>query len=239
MAYGTDTIVAVDKIFGPGNQYVTKAKEIVQAHGTAIDMPAGPSEVLVIADSTADPAFIAADLLSQAEHGPDSQVVFLTNNEELLKRVKEEIKSQLDELPRKAEAGQSLNNSLFIVLRDMEECIYFSNKYAPEHLIINTSEPEDLAMKVKNAGSVFIGRYSCESAGDYASGTNHTLPTNGFARSYSGVSTDSFMKKITFQKISSEGLKTIGYAVELMAEAEGLRAHRNAVSIRLKTIENV
>lgn len=239
MAYGTDTIVAVDKIFGPGNQYVTKAKEIVQAHGTAIDMPAGPSEVLVIADSTADPAFIAADLLSQAEHGPDSQVVFLTNNEELLKRVKEEIKSQLDELPRKAEAGQSLNNSLFIVLRDMEECIYFSNKYAPEHLIINTSEPEDLAMKVKNAGSVFIGRYSCESAGDYASGTNHTLPTNGFARSYSGVSTDSFMKKITFQKISFEGLKTIGYAVELMAEAEGLRAHRNAVSIRLKTIENV
>ena len=239
MAYGTDTIVAVDKIFGPGNQYVTKAKEIVQAHGTAIDMPAGPSEVQVIADSTADPAFIAADLLSQAEHGPDSQVVFLTNNEELLKRVKEEIKSQLDELPRKAEAGQSLNNSLFIVLRDMEECIYFSNKYAPEHLIINTSEPEDLAMKVKNAGSVFIGRYSCESAGDYASGTNHTLPTNGFARSYSGVSTDSFMKKITFQKISSEGLKTIGYAVELMAEAEGLRAHRNAVSIRLKTIENV
>jgi len=239
MAYGTDTIVAVDKIFGPGNQYVTKAKEIVQAHGTAIDMPAGPSEVLVIADSTADPAFIAADLLSQAEHGPDSQVVFLTNNEELLKRVKEEIKSQLDELPRKAEAGQSLNNSLFIVLRDMEECIYFSNKYAPEHLIINTSEPEDLAMKVKNAGSVFIGRYSCERAGDYASGTNHTLPTNGFARSYSGVSTDSFMKKITFQKISSEGLKTIGYAVELMAEAEGLRAHRNAVSIRLKTIENV
>ena len=239
MAYGTDTIPAVDKIFGPGNQYVTKAKEIVQAHGTAIDMPAGPSEVLVIADSTADPAFIAADLLSQAEHGPDSQVVFLTNNEELLKRVKEEIKSQLDELPRKAEAGQSLNNSLFIVLRDMEECIYFSNKYAPEHLIINTSEPEDLAMKVKNAGSVFIGRYSCESAGDYASGTNHTLPTNGFARSYSGVSTDSFMKKITFQKISFEGLKTIGYAVELMAEAEGLRAHRNAVSIRLKTIENV
>ena len=239
MAYGTNTIPAVDKIFGPGNQYVTKAKEIVQAHGTAIDMPAGPSEVLVIADSTADPAFIAADLLSQAEHGPDSQVVFLTNNEELLKRVKEEIKSQLDELPRKAEAGQSLNNSLFIVLRDMEECIYFSNKYAPEHLIINTSEPEDLAMKVKNAGSVFIGQYSCESAGDYASGTNHTLPTNGFARSYSGVSTDSFMKKITFQKISSEGLKSIGYAVELMAEAEGLRAHRNAVSIRLKTIENV
>jgi histidinol dehydrogenase len=166
-------------------------------------------------------------------------VVFLTNKEELLKKVKEEIKSQLDELPRKAEAGQSLNNSLFIVLSDMEECIYFSNKYAPEHLIINTSEPEDLAMKVKNAGSVFIGRYSCESAGDYASGTNHTLPTNGFARSYSGVSTDSFMKKITFQKISSEGLKTIGYAVELMAEAEGLRAHRNAVSIRLKTIENV
>ena len=239
MAYGTDTIPAVDKIFGPGNQYVTKAKEIVQSGGTAIDMPAGPSEVLVIADSSADPAFIAADLLSQAEHGPDSQVVFLTNNEELLKRVKEEIKSQLDELPRKAEAGQSLNNSLFIVLSDMEECIYFSNKYAPEHLIINTSEPEDLAMKVKNAGSVFIGRYSCESAGDYASGTNHTLPTNGFARSYSGVSTDSFMKKITFQKISSEGLKTIGYAVELMAEAEGLRAHRNAVSIRLKTIENV
>jgi len=239
MAYGTDTIPRVDKIFGPGNQYVTKAKEIVQAEGVAIDMPAGPSEVLVIADDSADPSFVASDLLSQAEHGPDSQVVFLTDSMELMSKVRNEVDSQLRELPRKSIAGHSLLNSLAILFRDMNECIAFSNKYAPEHLIINTKDASELAVKVLNAGSVFIGRYSCESAGDYASGPNHTLPTNGFARTYSGISVDSFVKKITFQELSAEGLGKIGPAVETMAEAERLIGHRNAVSIRLKSIGNV
>ena len=239
MAYGTETIPRVDKIFGPGNQYVTRAKEIVQSSGVAIDLPAGPSEVLVIADSSADPAFVAADLLSQAEHGPDSQVVLATDNEKTLSSVKDEISSQLDELPRKDIAAKSMNDSLFLLFNNLQECVYFSNEYAPEHLIINTSEPWIVAGQVKNAGSVFVGRYSCESAGDYASGTNHTLPTNGYARSYSGVSTDSFIKKITFQEISSEGIRNIGPAIQVMAEAEGLEAHKNAVSIRLKSIGDV
>lgn len=239
MAYGTETIPLVDKIFGPGNQYVTRAKEIVQSSGVAIDLPAGPSEVLVIADSSAEPAFVAADLLSQAEHGPDSQVVLATDNEMMLTSVKDEIKSQLDKLPRKDIAAKSMNNSLFLLFNNLQDCVSFSNEYAPEHLIINTSEPWTVAGQVKNAGSVFVGRYSCESAGDYASGTNHTLPTNGYARSYSGVSTDSFIKKITFQEISSEGISKIGPAIQVMAEAEGLEAHKNAVSIRLKSIGNV
>ncbi len=239
MAYGTVTVPRVDKIFGPGNQYVTRAKEIVQSSGVAIDLPAGPSEVLVIADSSADPAFVAADLLSQAEHGPDSQVVLATDNEKMLSSVKDEVKNQLEELPRKELAAKSMNNSLFLLFRNLQDCISFSNEYAPEHLIINTSEPWKVAGQVKNAGSVFVGRYSCESAGDYASGTNHTLPTNGYARSYSGVSTDSFIKKITFQEISAEGIRSIGPAIQLMAEAEGLEAHKNAVSIRLKSIEDV
>jgi histidinol dehydrogenase len=238
MAYGTETIPRVNKIFGPGNQYVTRAKEIVQSEGVAIDMPAGPSEVLVIADSSADPSFVAADLLSQAEHGPDSQVVLLTDSTELMAKVKKEVDSQLQKLPRKSIAGYSLMNSLAILLPDMNECIEFSNKYAPEHLIINTKDASELAAKVINAGSVFIGRYSCESAGDYASGPNHTLPTNGYARTFSGVSVDSFVKKITFQELTAEGIGKVGPAVELMAEAEGLAGHRNAVSIRLKNIGN-
>jgi len=239
MAYGTETIPKVDKIFGPGNQYVTKAKETVQSEGVTIDMPAGPSEVLVIADKSADPAFVASDLLSQAEHGPDSQVVFLTDDRELMVKVKDEIESQLQQLPRKSIAGHSLLNSLAILLADKYECLEFSNKYAPEHLIINTKDAGVLAEKVINAGSVFIGRYSCESAGDYASGPNHTLPTNGFAKTFSGVSVDSFVKKVTFQELSGEGLAGIAPAVEAMAEAENLAGHKNAVSIRLKNIGNV
>jgi histidinol dehydrogenase len=239
MAYGTEMIPRVDKIFGPGNQYVTKAKETVQSEGVTIDMPAGPSEVLVIADKSADAAFVASDLLSQAEHGPDSQVVFLTNDRELMANVKDEINSQLQQLPRKSIAGHSLLNSLAILLTDMDECLEFSNKYAPEHLIINTKDAGALAEKVINAGSVFIGRYSCESAGDYASGPNHTLPTNGFAKTFSGVSVDSFVKKVTFQELSGDGLAGIGPAVEAMAEAENLAGHKNAVSIRLKSISNV
>jgi histidinol dehydrogenase len=237
MAYGTETVPKVSKIFGPGNQYVTKAKELVVADGVAIDIPAGPSEVLVIADSTADPAFIAADLLSQAEHGADSQVVFLTDSMELLISAMDELTRQLETLPRKGTAAQALENSLSIVLPGLDDCIEFSNEYAPEHLIINTSQSSDLAAKVINAGSVFIGKYSCESAGDYASGTNHTLPTNGFARSCSGVSTESFLRKITFQELSREGLEKIGPLIELMAEAENLSGHGNAVSVRLRRNE--
>jgi histidinol dehydrogenase len=237
MAYGTETVPKVSKIFGPGNQYVTKAKELVVADGVAIDIPAGPSEVLVIADSTADPEFIAADLLSQAEHGADSQVVFLTDSMELLISAMDELTRQLETLPRKGTAAQALENSLSIVLPGLDDCIEFSNEYAPEHLIINTSQSSDLAAKVINAGSVFIGKYSCESAGDYASGTNHTLPTNGFARSCSGVSTESFLRKITFQELSREGLEKIGPLIELMAEAENLSGHGNAVCVRLRRNE--
>jgi histidinol dehydrogenase len=234
MAYGTDSIPGVNKIFGPGNQYVTRAKQLVQLDGVAIDMPAGPSEVLVIADKSANPEYIASDLLSQAEHGIDSQVVFLTDNEALIGKVESEISRQMEVLPRKEIAAVALENSFSVLLKDMDACMAFSNMYAPEHLILSVSSAGELAEKVSNAGSVFIGEFSCESAGDYASGTNHTLPTNGYARSYSGVSAESFMKKVTFQEITRDGLKRIGNAIELMAEAENLTAHKNAVSVRLK-----
>jgi histidinol dehydrogenase len=234
MAYGTVTIPKVDKIFGPGNRYVTRAKELVQSDGIAIDIPAGPSEVLVIADETAVPGFVAADLLSQAEHGKDSQVLLITDSKNIMEKVISEIEKQLDVLPRKDIAEKALENSTFILLDDLDKCMEFSNMYSPEHLIINTSDASNLAEKVVNAGSVFIGKYSCESAGDYASGTNHTLPTNGFARSFSGVSVDSFVKKITFQEISLKGLKSIGPAIKIMADAENLSGHKNAVNVRLK-----
>lgn len=239
MAFGTESVPAVNKIFGPGNQYVTRAKEIVMEGGVAIDMPAGPSEVLVIADKDADPEFIASDLLSQAEHGPDSQVILLTDDEGLVPEVEREINLQLEILPRKGIAQEALSHSRSVVLDSLEKCVDFSNLYAPEHLIINTVNPQLIAEKVKNAGSVFLGKYSCESAGDYASGTNHTLPTNGFAVSYSGVSTESFMKRITYQEISFGGINSIGPAIMEMAEAESLLAHKNSVSIRLKNRNNV
>jgi len=238
MAFGTESIPSVFKIFGPGNQYVTKAKELVQQEGVAIDMPAGPSEVLVISDGGANPEFIAADLLSQAEHGPDSQVIMLTDNKDIINKVKSEVEKQVELLPRKDIAKKALDNSRLILLPNLDSCIEFSNLYAPEHLIINTSDPKIIADKIINAGSVFLGNYSCESAGDYASGTNHTLPTNGFARSYSGVSVDSFLKKITFQEISAEGIQNLGPSIEIMAEAEELLGHKNAVSIRLKNLQN-
>jgi histidinol dehydrogenase len=238
MAFGTETIAKVNKIFGPGNQYVTKAKELVQQNGTSIDMPAGPSEVLVIADTTCNPEFVAADLLSQAEHGVDSQVVLLSNNDSVIEQINSAIAKQLEDLPRKKIAAIALKNSFSVVLNSIAECIDFSNCYAPEHLILALADANNLSDKIINAGSVFIGNFSCESAGDYASGTNHTLPTNGYAKSYSGVSLDSFLKKITFQEISPEGLKNIGPSVEIMAEAEGLLAHKNSVTIRLKTINN-
>lgn len=233
LTFGTETIQKVDKIFGPGNQYVTAAKQVAQNFGVAIDMPAGPSEVLVIADETAVPKYVAADLLSQAEHGIDSQVILLTTNEQTLNETIVEIQSQLEVLPRKELAAKALENSRGIVLNSIEECFSFSNIYAPEHLIFACETAENYLDKIINAGSVFLGNYSCESAGDYASGTNHTLPTNGYAKNYSGVSLDSFIKKITFQKLSAEGLQNIGPAIELMAEAEELFAHKNAVTLRL------
>ncbi len=236
MTFGTETIPAVYKIFGPGNQYVTAAKKLTQSFGVAIDMPAGPSEVLVIADGNADPAFVAADLLSQAEHGTDSQVILLADSKELIERTEQEIKIQLENLPRKELAAAALLNSKSILLKNLDECIAFSNYYAPEHLIIATENYRELIGGITTAGSVFLGRYSCESLGDYASGTNHTLPTNGYARNYSGVSLDSFVTKITFQEVTDEGIKNIGPAVELMAEAEQLFAHKNAVSLRLKSL---
>ncbi|MBU2922085.1 histidinol dehydrogenase [Winogradskyella psychrotolerans] len=239
MAFGTETIPQVYKIFGPGNQFVTKAKELIQQQGIAIDMPAGPSEVLVIADQTSNPAFVAADLLSQAEHGADSQVILVSDDENMINQTIAELDKQLSQLPRKAIASKALKVSRAIQLNSINECIEFSNLYAPEHLIIATENASDYIEHITNAGSVFLGKYSCESAGDYASGTNHTLPTNGFARNYSGVSLDSFVKKITFQNLNTEGLKTIGPAIELMAEAEGLDAHKNAVTLRLKAINNV
>lgn len=237
MAFGTESIAKVDKIFGPGNQYVTKAKELVQKSGVAIDLPAGPSEVLVIADVTADVEFVAADLLSQAEHGADSQVVLLTTKTDLANEVSEAMERQLQQLPRADLARKSLENSFCVVFDSLSECLEFSNVYAPEHLILAVENPEQYIDKVQNAGSVFLGHYACESAGDYASGTNHTLPTNGYARSYSGVSLDSFVKKITFQKLTEQGLKNIGKSIEIMAEAEQLLAHKNAVSVRLKRIK--
>ncbi len=236
MAYGTDTIKKVHKIFGPGNQYVTKAKEIIQQDGISIDLPAGPSEVLVIADETADADFVAADLLSQAEHGTDSQVVLLTTEANIAEKVQKALKDQISDLPRASIAQKSLEGSFCLVLPTIEKCFHFSNMYAPEHLILALQNPERFVDRIVNAGSVFLGHYSCESAGDYASGTNHTLPTNGLSRSYSGVSLDSFVKKITFQHISAEGLQNLGKTIEVMAEAEQLLAHKNAVSIRLKKL---
>ncbi|MEY4281073.1 MAG: histidinol dehydrogenase [Bacteroidota bacterium] len=234
MTFGTATIPKVDKLFGPGNQFVTAAKQRAFKNGIAIDMPAGPSEVLIIADETAVPAFVAADLLSQAEHGADSQVVVLSTSEKILNDVDKAIQDQLRLLPRQSIAAAALKNSLSIVFPTIEECIEFSNYYAPEHLILAIDDYHSYTHLVQHAGSVFLGNYSCESAGDYASGPNHTLPTNGFARSYSGVSVDSFIKKVTFQEISKTGLQEIGPSIELMAEAEQLFAHKNAVAIRLK-----
>ncbi|WP_291091538.1 histidinol dehydrogenase [Empedobacter sp. UBA7494] len=238
LTFGTETIQKVDRIFGPGNQYVTAAKQVAQNFGVAIDMPAGPSEVLVIADETSVPKYVAADLLSQAEHGIDSQVILLTTNEQTLNETIVEINAQLEVLPRKELATKALENSRGIVLNSIEECVNFSNIYAPEHLIFACETADNYIEKIINAGSVFLGNYSCESAGDYASGTNHTLPTNGYAKNYSGVSFDSFIKKITFQKLSAEGIQNIGPAIELMAEAEELFAHKNAVTLRLNDLKS-
>lgn len=237
MAYGTKSVPKVYKIFGPGNQYVTAAKQLVSMNNVAIDMPAGPSEVMVVADETANPAFVASDLLSQAEHGTDSQVVLVTNSQKLVDNIKSEITLQLEKLPRRELAKKSLKNSVLIVLENEQETVDLINEYAPEHLILSTKNYTKLAEKVVNAGSVFLGNYTPESAGDYASGTNHTLPTNSWARSYSGVNLDSFLKKITFQEISSEGLKSIGPAIEIMAASEELEAHKNAIMLRLNTIK--
>ncbi len=239
LAIGTQSIPKVDKIFGPGNQYVTAAKQTALKYGVAIDLPAGPSELLVIADATANPAYVAADLLSQAEHGPDSQVVLLCTDEQVIDAVSKAVANQQEALPRKEITAKALQNSKTILLNTIDDCLDFSNRYAPEHLILVCDAAASYTGKVVNAGSVFLGNYSCESAGDYASGTNHTLPTNGYARSYSGVSLDSFIKKITFQSITPQGLQNIGPAIELMAAAEQLEAHKNAVTIRLKDINNV
>lgn len=233
MAYGTETVPRVYKIFGPGNQYVTCAKQLIQQEGIAIDMPAGPSEVCVMADETANASFVASDLLSQAEHGVDSQVVLVTTSEKMMEEVQDVLQKQLTVLPRKELAAKALENSTLILVKDIEEAIALVNEYAAEHLIIACKDDEAIAEKIVNAGSVFLGNYSPESVGDYASGTNHTLPTNGFAKAYSGVSVDSFVKKVTYQKLSKEGLKNIGKTVVLMAEAEGLDAHANAVRVRL------
>ncbi len=237
MTFGTETIPKVSKIFGPGNQFVTVAKQLSTKFGVAIDMPAGPSELLVFADDSANAAFIASDLLSQAEHGIDSQVILVSTSKEILEFVISEIQDQLIELPRKEIAKQAISNSKLIYVENKETALELINKYAPEHFIICTKEDEYFIENIENAGSVFIGNYTPESAGDYASGTNHTLPTNGFSKAYSGVNLDSFLKSITFQKISKEGLRNIGKSIEIMAEAEGLQAHKNAVSIRLKSLE--
>jgi len=235
MAYGTETIPKVNKVFGPGNQFVTKAKSLIQGlTDVSIDMPAGPSEVLVIADDSCKPEFVAADLLAQAEHGSDSQAILVSTSEAVAKAVEVEVEKQLNVLPRKELAENAMQNSYIVVTENLQEAMDFSNQYAPEHLILETDEWKPLINKVLNAGSVFLGHLTPESAGDYASGTNHTLPTSGFARSYSGVSVDSFVKKITFQHITEEGLQQIGSTVEILAELEGLQAHKNAVSIRKK-----
>ena len=238
MAFGTESIPKVYKIFGPGNQYVMAAKQQVSLHDVAIDMPAGPSEVCVIADDTANCRFVAADLLSQAEHGVDSQVLLITTSHKVIDDVQQEVSRQLDLLPRKEIAQQALANSVFVVVKDMQEAIDLSNAYAPEHLILQTEDYERLATKVVNAGSVFLGKYACESAGDYASGTNHTLPTHGYATAYSGVNLDSYCRKVTFQHLTADGIRSIGRAVELMAEAEQLDAHKNAMTVRLREIDN-
>ena len=236
MAYGTESVPKVYKIFGPGNQYVTAAKQLVSLRDVAIDMPAGPSEVEVLADDSANPVFVAADLLSQAEHGVDSQAVLITTSEKLQGDVMKEVERQLAELPRREIAEKSLANSKLILVKDMDEALELTNEYAPEHLIIETENYREIAERVINAGSVFLGSFSPESAGDYASGTNHTLPTNGYAKAYSGVSLDSFIRKITFQEIRPEGMKAIGPAIEIMAANEQLDAHKNAVSVRLRDI---
>lgn len=238
LTYGTASIPPVYKIFGPGNQYVTKAKELVQQAGVAIDMPAGPSEVLVIADETGVPAFIAADLLAQAEHGADSQVVLVSTSEQVVQKVLAEIELQLAELPRVEIARAALQFMRVVIFDSIQTCFDFSNAYSPEHLIIASTKAKNYISLISNAGSVFIGNYSCESAGDYASGTNHTLPTNGYARNYSGVSLDSFIKKITFQELSAIGIQNLGPSIECLADSEGLQGHKNAVTIRLKQIQN-
>lgn len=238
MAYGTESIPRVYKLFGPGNQYVTSAKKMVNREGVAIDMPAGPSELAIWADETCNPSFVAADLLSQAEHGSDSQVVLVSTNEKLIKKILTEINRQLEFIPRADFAKSALENSIAFCMASNEDCIDLLNEYAPEHLIIACEDSDYWSTKVVNAGSVFLGNYSCESAGDYASGTNHTLPTNGFAKAYSGVSLDSFVKKITFQRISADGILNLGFVIETMAEAEGLWAHKNAVTLRLNKIKN-
>lgn len=237
MAYGTESVPKVYKIFGPGNQYVMAAKQEVSLHDVAIDMPAGPSEVEVLADATANPVFVAADLLSQAEHGVDSQAMLVTTSEELITKVQEEVERQLSQLSRKEIASKSLENSKLILVKDRDEALSLTNEYAPEHLIIETADYMDMAERVINAGSVFLGAYAPESAGDYASGTNHTLPTNGYAKAYSGVSLDSFIRKITFQEIQPEGIRKIGPAIERMAANEELDAHKNAVTVRLESLE--
>jgi histidinol dehydrogenase len=237
MAYGSESVPSVYKIFGPGNQYVTAAKQIASLDGVAIDMPAGPSEVLVYGDETGNPDFIASDLLSQAEHGADSQVVFVTCVETLIDEVKEAVDRQLVDLPRKEIASKALDNSVYILMKNEEEALELINEYGPEHLVIGAKNEDLFINKITNAGSVFLGNYTPESAGDYASGTNHTLPTNGYAKSYSGVSLDSYTKKITYQRISKEGLKSIGPIIEVMAEAEDLYAHKNAVTVRLNDLK--
>ncbi len=237
MTFGTETVPSVYKIFGPGNQFVTVAKQIATKHGVAIDMPAGPSELLVFADDTANASFVASDLLSQAEHGADSQVILVTTSEMLLNSVEMEIENQLQVLPRKSMAEQAIDNSKLILVQNNLEAINFINEYGPEHFIVVSKDEEFFIENIQNAGSVFIGNYTPESAGDYASGTNHTLPTNGYAKQYSGVNLDSFMKSMTFQKISEKGIQNIGKAIEIMAEAEGLQAHKNAVTLRLKSLE--
>lgn len=234
MAYGTESVLKVNKIFGPGNQYVTAAKQLVNRDGVAIDMPAGPSELAVFADESCVPEYVAADLLSQAEHGADSQVILVSTSEQVIQNVTSELFKQVEYLSRKEIALKAIENSKAILVKNQEEGIDLLNEYAPEHLIVACKNDETIAEKVINAGSVFLGNYSCESAGDYASGTNHTLPTNSNAKAYSGVSLDSFVKKITFQKISKEGITNLGKTIELMAAAEGLQAHKNAVIIRLK-----
>ena len=238
MTFGTENIPKVSKIFGPGNQFVTVAKQLATKYGVAIDMPAGPSELLIVADDTANAAFVASDLLSQAEHGTDSQVILVSVSKKLINNVIIEIERQLDDLPRKDIAEQALKNSKLIYVQNTKVALEFINKYGPEHFIIATKNEDYFSKKIQNAGSVFIGNYTPESAGDYASGTNHTLPTNGFSKAYSGVNLDSFQKSITFQKISKDGLQNIGETIEVMAAAEGLQAHKNAVSIRLKELRN-
>ena len=237
MAYGTETVPKVYKIFGPGNQYVMAAKQQVSLHEVAIDMPAGPSEVLVVADEKANPVFVAADLLSQAEHGADSQVLLVTTSDRMLERVREEVQVQLEKLPRRELAVRSLEHSKLILVHSMEEAMELANAYAPEHLILEVEDYTSLAEKVVNAGSVFMGAYTPESAGDYASGTNHTLPTSGYARAYSGVNLDSFVRKITFQELSPEGIRNIGPAIEKLASGEQLDAHKNAVTLRLLSLQ--